>query len=169
MELPFTSDQFLAMFEQYNQAIWPTQVLMYILGLGVVFLVVNEVPHMARLISSSLALIWLWNGLVFQILYFREINGAPAIFFGLLMIVQQFSLLSSGSCSIVCVLLLAWSQAGSSAPCLCSMRCISTRYSARWRDMHTHSHRYSVSHLVRLPFSHSGFCSGRSRESQNIF
>jgi hypothetical protein len=76
------------MFEQYNQAIWPTQVLAYILGVGAVLLVVNEVPHADRLISAILALFWLWIGLVFQLLYFRQINGAPAVFFGALMIFQ---------------------------------------------------------------------------------
>lgn len=31
--LPFTREQFLAVFVAYNEAVWPTQVLAYSLGL----------------------------------------------------------------------------------------------------------------------------------------
>jgi hypothetical protein len=96
MELTFTSDEFLAMVEQYNQAIWPTQVVAYILALCVVFLIINKVPQTNRLISGILALFWLWIGLVFQLLYFREIQGGPAIFFGILMILQAILLFVAG-------------------------------------------------------------------------
>lgn len=37
IELPFTIDQFLQVFEVYNRAIWPTQIVAYLLG-AVVFM-----------------------------------------------------------------------------------------------------------------------------------
>ena len=38
--LPFTREQFLGMFETYNQAIWPAQVLAYVLGAVAVALLI---------------------------------------------------------------------------------------------------------------------------------
>lgn len=38
IELPFSSDQFLGVFEVYNNTIWPSQIFAYVLGvLAVVF------------------------------------------------------------------------------------------------------------------------------------
>lgn len=39
IELPFTIDQFLQVFEVYNRAIWPTQIVAYLLGAVVLWLV----------------------------------------------------------------------------------------------------------------------------------
>lgn len=92
VELPFTADEFFAMVAQYNLAIWPTQVAAYLLAICTLLLIVNNAPHADRLISGILAIFWLWTGLVFQLLYFRELSGGPALFFGVLMIWQAILL-----------------------------------------------------------------------------
>ena len=85
--LPFTVDQFLGVFEQYNQAIWPMHIVAYILGVAALVLVVKKTPYSDRAISVILALFWAWVGIVYHIMYFSTINGA-ALGFGALFIVQ---------------------------------------------------------------------------------
>jgi hypothetical protein len=85
--LPFTVDQFLGVFEQYNQAIWPMHVVAYILGITALLLVVKKTPYSDRAISVILACFWAWVGIVYHLMYFSTINGA-ALGFGALFIVQ---------------------------------------------------------------------------------
>lgn len=85
--LPFTVDQFLGVFEKYNQAIWPMHVVAYILGIAALVLVVKKTPYSDRAISMILAFLWAWVGIVYHLMYFSTINGA-ALGFGVLFIVQ---------------------------------------------------------------------------------
>jgi len=95
MDLPFTTDQFLAVFEAYNEAIWPAQMVAYLLGIGVVILALRPRPYAGRIISGVLAGFWLWNGAVYHLALFRQINGA-AVAFGVLFIVQGALWLRAG-------------------------------------------------------------------------
>ena len=74
MELPFTVEQFLAVFERYNQAIWPAQIVAYVLGLAAIFLALRPFPDGDKIVSSILVVLWLWTGLVYHILSFAPIN-----------------------------------------------------------------------------------------------
>lgn len=85
--LPFTVDQFLGVFEKYNQAIWPMHVVAYILGIATLVFVVKKTPYSNWAISVILAFFWAWMGIVYHIMYFSTINGA-ALGFGALFIVQ---------------------------------------------------------------------------------
>ena len=85
--LPFTTEQFLDVFGRYNQAIWPTQVVAYGLGLLAVGLALRPAGRSDRTIAVVLAAMWLWTGLAYHLVYFREINGA-AVLFGALFVVQ---------------------------------------------------------------------------------
>jgi hypothetical protein len=87
MDLPFTTEQFLAVFERYNLAIWPLQTVAYALGLVTVVLAFRPVWASDRIIYAILAFFWLWMGAVYHLAYFSVINGA-AIAFGALFIVQ---------------------------------------------------------------------------------
>jgi Family of unknown function (DUF6064) len=87
MDLPFTTEQFLAVFERYNLAIWPLQAVAYALGLVAVALVFRPVGASDRIIGAIMACFWLWMGAVYHLAYFSVINGA-AIVFGVLFIVQ---------------------------------------------------------------------------------
>ncbi len=87
MDLPFTTEQFLAVFERYNLAIWPLQTVAYALGLVAVVLAFRPVWASDRIICAILAFFWLWMGAVYHLAYFSVINGA-AIAFGALFIVQ---------------------------------------------------------------------------------
>ncbi len=87
MNIPFTIDQFLGVFERYNQAIWPMQVLAYILGVAAVGLAWKKTRYSDRVIGGILAVFWLWIGVVYHLLFFSSIN--PAAFgFGALFVIQ---------------------------------------------------------------------------------
>jgi hypothetical protein len=85
--LPFTVDQFLKIFEQYNQAIWPMHVLAYLLGIAAIVFAVKPTRYGDQAISVILAFFWAWMGIVYHLMYFSTINGA-AIGFGVMFIIQ---------------------------------------------------------------------------------
>jgi hypothetical protein len=87
MQMPFTAEEFLAMFERYNQAIWPLQIVAYALGLAVIGLAIGKVRQADRLISAILAGFWLWTGIVFQWIFFRQVDET-ALVFGALFVLQ---------------------------------------------------------------------------------
>jgi hypothetical protein len=87
MSLPFTVEQFLEVFERYNLAIWPLHIVAYTLGLLAVGLAWRPSAAGHRLIGAILACFWLWMGIVYHLLFFRQINPA-AIGFGALFVVQ---------------------------------------------------------------------------------
>lgn len=87
MDLPFTIEQFLGVFHDYNYAIWPAQVIAYLLGITAVLLVFRRGRHTNRINSLILSAMWFWMGLVYHIAFFSEINTA-AYLFGAFFIVQ---------------------------------------------------------------------------------
>jgi hypothetical protein len=94
--LPFTSEQFLAVFVNYNSAIWPIQIAAYLLGGIAVALLFLKPPEGDRIISGILAVMWLWTGLGYHGLWFSAINQA-AYLFGALFILQGCYLLYAGA------------------------------------------------------------------------
>jgi hypothetical protein len=74
MNLPFTVDQFLDLFQDYNPAIWPMQVVAYVLGITAVAFVFIPSKLSSRFVSAVLAFFWLWNGIVYHLLFFAAIN-----------------------------------------------------------------------------------------------
>jgi hypothetical protein len=80
MKLPFTVEQFLAVFQSYNEAIWPAQVVAYVLGALAVMLALRKTGAAGRIISLILVLFWVWMGAVYHIAYFSAINKAAYVF-----------------------------------------------------------------------------------------
>lgn len=95
--LSFGADVFYRLFEQYNAAIWPAQIVAYVLGLLLIALVLLK-PHPGggRIVAAALAVFWLWTGLVYHILFFAKINFM-AWAFGILFIFQGLLFLWSGA------------------------------------------------------------------------
>lgn len=85
--LPFTREQFFAVFADYNAAVWPVQVLAYLAGLAVVAALLRPSPVRHRLVASALAAMWIWTGLAYHGVFFARINPV-AIAFGALFVVQ---------------------------------------------------------------------------------
>jgi hypothetical protein len=78
--LPFTREQFIAVFAQYNLAIWPAQVVAALLGAGMVVALWRRTPSCARIATAGLALMWLWTGVGYHALFFARINPAAFAF-----------------------------------------------------------------------------------------
>lgn len=85
--LPFTVEQFLGVFAQYNQAIWPLHIVAYLLGIAAIILAVRKPPYADQAVSVILASFWAWMGVVYHLIYFRPINPA-ALGFGILFVLQ---------------------------------------------------------------------------------
>jgi hypothetical protein len=85
--MPFTPAQFFDVFRQYNEAIWPSQILLLASAVAAVVLAFRDGRRAAHLLSGILGLLWLWMGLVYHIGFFRAINPA-ALAFGTLFLVQ---------------------------------------------------------------------------------
>ena len=83
MTMPFTIKEFFSVFIAYNAAIWPAQIIAYILGMVAVSALFMERPLSSRLILAILALMWAWNGIGYHFLFFSRINPAAIVFAGL--------------------------------------------------------------------------------------
>jgi hypothetical protein len=78
--LPFSRDQFFAVFTAYNEAVAPAQVLLLALGIGAVALALRPTRWSSRAIGAVLALLWLWMGIEYHWRFFRAINPAATAF-----------------------------------------------------------------------------------------
>jgi hypothetical protein len=84
---PFTAEVYYSLFETYNRAIWPAQLIAYALGIAVVFLALRPIPAGGRIALAVLSAFWLWNGIAYHFMHFLQINFA-ALGFGALFVLQ---------------------------------------------------------------------------------
>jgi hypothetical protein len=87
MKLPFTTEQFLKVFADYNQAIWPIQIFFYLLAFLSVLALLSKSRFSDKFIFTLLAFFWIWMGIVYHILYFSAINKI-AYAFGVIFVIQ---------------------------------------------------------------------------------
>jgi hypothetical protein len=80
--LPFTRDQFFALFAAYNSATWPAAVFAYPLAIILTALALRDGPRNSRYVAAGLMLMWAYVGVVYHGLYFSRINLAAPIFAG---------------------------------------------------------------------------------------
>jgi hypothetical protein len=93
MGLPFTLEQLLGVFGKYNTAIWPMQVVAYLLGVAALFLAVKRTRYSAGIIGAILCFFWLWAGIGFCLLYFTQIYNLAYVL-GVLSIIQAILFLA---------------------------------------------------------------------------
>jgi Family of unknown function (DUF6064) len=93
--IPFTTEQFLQVFEKYNQAIYPFQFALILVAIATVFLAASREPFANKFISCSLGFLWLWMGIVYHLIFFTAISP-PAYLFGTLFIIQGLLFLYEG-------------------------------------------------------------------------
>jgi len=87
MRLPFSTGEFLRVFATYNRSVWPAQLVLYALGLALA-ITIKLRPMGSRLfVSIGLSLLWTWMGVVYHLVFFRQINVAAAAF-GIMFILQ---------------------------------------------------------------------------------
>ena len=95
MKAPFTTEQFFEVFEKYNLGVFPSQILILILGIAGVLLIHARNPIKHKSIGGLLGLLWLWMGTVYQIGYLSSINKAAYVFGGLFILQGLFILYES--------------------------------------------------------------------------
>jgi hypothetical protein len=84
---PFTADAYFSLFEVYNSAIWPAQLVAYCLGIVAIFLALRPMTAGGRITFAILSAFWLWNGIAYHLMHFFQINFA-ALGFGALFALQ---------------------------------------------------------------------------------
>jgi hypothetical protein len=86
--LPFTTEQFFAVFATYNDAIWPIQIIAYLIAVVTAALAWHSNSAASRrLILSLLALMWGWTGVAYFWLHFLVLTPM-ALVFGALFVFQ---------------------------------------------------------------------------------
>jgi len=79
MQLPFTEQQFLDVFEAYNARAWPVVVGLWVATLWYSARLVRGQAGSVAL-SALGAVHWAWSGLVYHALFFKRINPAAWLF-----------------------------------------------------------------------------------------
>lgn len=93
--IPFTADQFLSVFENYNNAVWPAQPILSVLALAAVYLAFKPRILSSKSAAAIIAAFWIWMGLVYHFWFFTSINRA-ALIFALFFVIQGILFLTAG-------------------------------------------------------------------------
>ncbi len=88
MKIPFTVEQFMDVFKNYNNAVFPMQIVLYLFALAAIYSTFKKISWSDKIISSILSFFWLWMGIVYQLIFFTTINKT-AYLFGTLFILQS--------------------------------------------------------------------------------
>lgn len=96
MNVPFSTEEFLGVLVEYNQAVWPMQIVLVALAVLIIALAWNGSGRRGNLVAGGLGLFWIWMGVVYHFAFFTEINKA-AWGFGALFVVQGLLFLYEGA------------------------------------------------------------------------
>jgi hypothetical protein len=80
MNLPFTTEEFFAVFVRYNRTVWPAQLVLNAAALLAVPMLFRPGVISSRIISLILALFWGWMGVAYHFVFFTRINPAAWLF-----------------------------------------------------------------------------------------
>lgn len=87
MKIPFTTEQFFEIIEKYNLAVFPSQLIILLLGIFSVIILHSNIKSKNKLIGGFLGVLWIWIGIAYHFAFFTEINNA-AYFFGGFFVLQ---------------------------------------------------------------------------------
>ena len=96
MSLPFTPEQFLGVFAQYNDALWPVVVAFWLASLGVLAATWRKPTVYGRALTYLLVALWAWNAVAYHMWFFTRINPAAKLF-GAVFALQAALFLWTGS------------------------------------------------------------------------
>ena len=97
MKKPFTTEQFFTVFEKYNSEVFPSQLIIFLLTLIILFSLHSRNSFKDKAIGFYLAFLWFWTGIVYHIAFFTTINKAAFIFGGISVIQGALILISTFS------------------------------------------------------------------------
>jgi len=78
--LPFTADVLFSSFAQYNNALWPAQILAFALALAAVLLTLRPVRGGDRAIAALLGAAWAWVGVRYHLMHVATLDFAAPIY-----------------------------------------------------------------------------------------
>lgn len=84
--MPFTIEQFLEIFREYNLSVWPMPVVLCVMGVFAVFFGARRAPASDTVVSYILAFFWLWMGIMYHFAFFSSINKAAYLFAALFVV-----------------------------------------------------------------------------------
>jgi hypothetical protein len=96
VNMPFTIEQFLDVFQRYNLSVWPMQIILNFIAVSALVLAIKKLKISDKIISSILGFFWLWIGVVYHLIFFTAINTAAYIF-GILFIIQGIIFIVEGT------------------------------------------------------------------------
>jgi hypothetical protein len=64
-----SGEGFFDLIRSYNTTIWPMHVLTIVLGVAAVILALRKIRGSDKMIAAILALLWLWSGVVFLVIF----------------------------------------------------------------------------------------------------
>lgn len=76
MRLPFTQDEFFAIFAQYNRVFAVAAVMWWLAAVALLVLARRNPPRHGGTLSLFLGALWLWNAVAYHALFFTRINPA---------------------------------------------------------------------------------------------
>lgn len=86
MNIPFNAEAFYGVFTAYNNAVWPMQVILFIIGFLAVALLIIKWPNRSAGISAILAVLWVWQAVAYHLVFFSKINSLAYLFFAVFMV-----------------------------------------------------------------------------------
>jgi hypothetical protein len=93
--LPFTAHDFFRVFVQYNEGVWPAQILLNAVAIVATILAFQKGRRATRAIWVLLGMLWTWTGVLYHGVHFTSIN--PAAFGFAALFVLQGMLFASRS------------------------------------------------------------------------
>ena len=78
--MPFTPEQFFAVFARYNAAMWPMQVVLFAVAILILAFLFSGREWASRQIAKLLAVLWAWMAIGYHFTYFSDINPAAWLF-----------------------------------------------------------------------------------------
>jgi len=80
VSLPFSQEQFFAVFTAYNESVFPAQLVLLALGLGAMLVALRPPRWADQTVGGVMVALWLWMGVVYQWGFFSAINPAARAF-----------------------------------------------------------------------------------------
>jgi hypothetical protein len=83
MKLPFTTGQFFNVIVDYNAVMFPSQIIILLLGIVSLLILHSKFSTKDKLIGCYLAILWMWIGIAYHLAFFTAINKAAFLFGGI--------------------------------------------------------------------------------------
>jgi len=95
MKTPITTEQFFSVFEKYNSAIFPIQIILILLSILALIAIGTTIRQKDKFVAGILGVIWIWSGIVYHWAFFSHIN-ILALGYGVVFILQGLFLAWEG-------------------------------------------------------------------------